>query len=99
VRSIKEECLNHVIPLGERHFRRTLAEFMVHYHRERNHQGFGNDLIDGVGDPILAAPSGGVSASVAFSATTIVRRSRNRGSQPVGQIVGHYGTDVGRTSE
>jgi len=39
-----------VIPLGERHFRRTLAEFVVHYHRERNHQGLGNELIDGVGD-------------------------------------------------
>ena len=50
VRSIKEECLNRVIPLGERHFRRTLAQFVVHYHRERNHQGLGNDLIDGVGD-------------------------------------------------
>ena len=50
VRSIKEECLNRVIPLGERHFRRTLAEFAAHYHRERNHQGLGNELIDGVGD-------------------------------------------------
>jgi hypothetical protein len=38
-----------VIPLGERHLRRALAEFLVHYHRERNHQGLGNDLIDGVG--------------------------------------------------
>jgi transposase InsO family protein len=47
VRSIKEECLNRVIPLGERHFRRTLAEFVVHYHRERNHQGVGNEVIDG----------------------------------------------------
>jgi transposase InsO family protein len=55
VRSIKEECLNRVIPLGERHFRRTLVEFLVHYHRKRNHQGLGNDLIDGVGDPLLAA--------------------------------------------
>jgi hypothetical protein len=34
--SLKEECLNRVLPLGERHFRRTVAEFMVHYHRERN---------------------------------------------------------------
>jgi transposase InsO family protein len=49
VRSVKEECLNRVIPLGERHLRRALAEFLVHYHRERNHQGLGNDLIDGVG--------------------------------------------------
>jgi Integrase core domain len=49
VRSIKEECLNRVIPLGERYFRRTLAEFVLHYHTERNHQGRGNDLIDAVG--------------------------------------------------
>jgi transposase InsO family protein len=50
VRSIKDECLNRVIPLGERHFRRTLAEFVAHYHRVRNHQGGGNDLIDGAGN-------------------------------------------------
>ena len=46
VRAIKEECLNRVIPLGERHFRWTVAEFVAHYHNERNHQGLGNDLID-----------------------------------------------------
>lgn len=48
VRSIKEECLNRVIPFGECHLRRTLAEFVTHYHRERNHQGLGNELIDDV---------------------------------------------------
>ena len=47
VRSIKHECLNRVIPLGERHFRRTMAEFVAHYHGERNHQGLDNALIDG----------------------------------------------------
>ena len=31
--------------LGERHLRRTIAEFVVHYHAERNHQGIGNELI------------------------------------------------------
>ena len=46
VRSIKEECLNRVIPLGERHFRRTLVDFIAHYHGERNHQGLENELID-----------------------------------------------------
>jgi putative transposase len=49
VRSIKHECLNRVIPFGERHLRRTIAEFVEHYHRERNHQGLGNELIDGAG--------------------------------------------------
>ena len=33
VRSIKEECLDRMIPLGERHFRRAVAEFVDHYHR------------------------------------------------------------------
>ena len=47
VRSIKEECLNRVIPFGERHLRRTLAEYVEHYHRERNHQGIENELISG----------------------------------------------------
>jgi transposase InsO family protein len=46
VRSIREECLDRVIPLGERHLRRTLADFVAHYHGERNHQGLDNDLID-----------------------------------------------------
>ena len=45
VRSIKEECLDRMIPLGERHFRRAVAEFVDHYHRERNHQGLENALI------------------------------------------------------
>ena len=47
VRSIKEECLDRMIPLGERHFRRAVHEFVAHYHRERNHQRLGNPLIDG----------------------------------------------------
>jgi hypothetical protein len=46
VRSVKEECLDRIVPLGEGHLRRTLQEFAVHYHRERNHQGLGNELID-----------------------------------------------------
>ena len=45
VRSIKEECLDQMIPLGERHFRRAVAEFVHHYHCERNHQGLENALI------------------------------------------------------
>jgi putative transposase len=48
VRSIKEECLDRMILLGERHFRRAVAEFVAHYHRERNHQGLDNTLIEGL---------------------------------------------------
>ena len=45
VRSMKEECLDRLIPIGERHFRRAIAEYVEHYHRERNHQGLDNRLI------------------------------------------------------
>jgi transposase InsO family protein len=48
VRSIKEECLDRMIPIGARHFRRAVSEFVAHYHHERNHQGLRNRLIDGV---------------------------------------------------
>ena len=36
-----------MIPLGEGHLRRTIAEYVEHYHRERNHQGIENTLIAG----------------------------------------------------
>jgi transposase InsO family protein len=47
VRSLKEECLDRIIPIGEGHFRRAVAEFVEHYHLERNHQGLDNELISG----------------------------------------------------
>ena len=47
VRSIKEECLDRLVPFGEWHVRRAIAEYVEHYHRERNHQGLDNRLIAG----------------------------------------------------
>ena len=47
VRSIKEECLDRMILFGEEHLRRVLDEYLAHYNHERNHQGIGNELIDG----------------------------------------------------
>ncbi|MFC1642327.1 hypothetical protein ACFL5O_06520 [Myxococcota bacterium] len=35
-----------MIPLGEGHLRRTLDEYLVHYHQERNHPGLGNGLLE-----------------------------------------------------
>ena len=46
VRSVKSECLAQIIPIGERHLRHAVSEYMEHYHVERNHQGIGNELID-----------------------------------------------------
>ncbi len=45
VLSIKSECLNRVIPLGEDHLRDLVGEYIRHYHLERNHQGLDNELI------------------------------------------------------
>ena len=56
VRSIKHECLNRVIPFGEHHLRETIAEFVAHYHGERNHQGLANELIERA--PAVAAQVG-----------------------------------------
>jgi transposase InsO family protein len=74
VRSIKEECLDRIIPIGERHFRRAVHEFVEHYHRERNHQGLANALIlgapeTGTGGPIRRCPRlGGLLSYYARSA-------------------------------
>ena len=46
VRSIKDECLNRMIFFGERSLRKATREYAAHYHRERNHQGIANRLIE-----------------------------------------------------
>ena len=51
VRLIREECLSRVVPVGERHLRWVIGEYVKHYHVERNHQGLGNDLIEPLGEP------------------------------------------------
>ena len=45
VLSAKSECLERIVPLGERHLRAAVREFVRHYHMERPHQGLGNTLI------------------------------------------------------
>jgi len=45
VRSIKDECLNRMIFIVQASLRRAVDEYVEHYHRERNHQGLDNRLI------------------------------------------------------
>jgi len=45
VLSIQSECLAKMVPLGQRHLRRAVTEFIEHYHVEHNHQGLENQLI------------------------------------------------------
>ena len=35
-----------MVPRGERHLRLAVREFVEHYHKERNHQGLGNELLE-----------------------------------------------------
>ena len=35
VLSIRTECLNRIVPLGENHLRQVVREYVVHYHQER----------------------------------------------------------------
>ena len=48
LRSIKSECLDQMIFLGQDSLDRAIAEYTAHYHDERSHQGIGNLLINGV---------------------------------------------------
>jgi transposase InsO family protein len=41
--SIRRECLNHVIIMGERHFRRILAGYVEYYNRSRTHYSHDQD--------------------------------------------------------
>jgi transposase InsO family protein len=45
-RLLKEECLDRMIFFGEKSLRNATAEFVEHYHGERNHQGLDNKIIE-----------------------------------------------------
>lgn len=56
VRSIRHECLNRLILLGEGHLRRAVAEYVAHHNGERPHQGLEGALVQP--DPRAAHRSG-----------------------------------------
>ena len=45
VESVKSECLERIVPLGEGQLRTAVRAFVHHYHEERPHQGLGTELI------------------------------------------------------
>ena len=53
VRSIKDECLDQMIFVGQASLLYAVREYIEHYHRERNHQGLENRLLH----PITEAPA------------------------------------------
>ena len=46
IRTISNECLDHLVLFGARHMQTVIKEFVVHYNTERFHQGLGGQLID-----------------------------------------------------
>ena len=49
VRTVREECLDHVMVVNERHLRKILNEYVTHYNACRPHQGLAQDSPDGLG--------------------------------------------------
>ena len=39
VKTVRHECLDHVLVFGERHLERILGEFVSHHNKERPHRG------------------------------------------------------------
>jgi len=46
VGSIRRDCLDHVIVLGEAHLRAILRSYFAYYHRGRTHLSLGKDAPD-----------------------------------------------------
>jgi Integrase core domain len=55
--SVRRDCLDHVVVLGERHLRKILKSYFDYYHRSRTHLGLAKDAPESraVQPPILGA--------------------------------------------
>jgi len=42
--SVRRECLDHVVVLGEAHLRRVLREYVAYFNQDRPHQGIGQHI-------------------------------------------------------
>jgi transposase InsO family protein len=51
VRSVREECLDRIIVLSERHLRYVLKEYVEYFTKRGPHQGLKQQVPDGRGEP------------------------------------------------
>jgi putative transposase len=58
IQTIQQECLDHFVVLGQRHFDYLVAEWLEHYHIERPHQAKDNELLASSRRPVGAARKG-----------------------------------------
>ena len=58
LRSVRRECLDHLLLLGEHHLRRALREYVAYFNHARPHQGIGQGVPEG-SRPVRPASVGG----------------------------------------
>lgn len=61
--SLKVECLDRMLALGEAHLNHLVREYVAHFNTERPHQALGNRPLPDVArpePPVLPFPEGGV---------------------------------------
>jgi putative transposase len=62
VGTLRRECLDHILILGEDHLRRVLAEWVPYFNAGRPHQGIGQRIPSQPGLPDHTAPGGPIVA-------------------------------------
>jgi transposase InsO family protein len=63
VQSVRVECLDRMLALGETHFNHLVREYVAHFNTERPHQSLGNRPLPEAGDlepPVPPFPEAGV---------------------------------------
>ena len=84
VRTVREECLDHLLIISEGHLRRVLTEYVEYYNRRRPHQGIGQRV------PIPLPDKRIVSTASAASTPSVSTRDPVRCRDVLGGILHDY---------
>jgi transposase InsO family protein len=57
VRTVRSECLDHLLVVNEAHLERVLRSYACHYHRHRPHQGIAQEIPAPENGPLLVSPT------------------------------------------
>ena len=80
--SIRRECVDHVIVLGEAHLRRILTKYAAYYNELRTHRSLGKDApihraIQHVGriasEPVVGGPSPPLLSNLVFGTDSLAK--------------------------